>query len=336
MIQLFSGNSADEVWRQIASAFSGADRAAAQASRAGPTREILHAALSVADPRQRWVTSRNPPINPAFAIAEVVWIVTGRQDAAFLTFFNRQYAKHAGPGPTYHGAYGWRLRHHLGQDQLIRAYDALRNNPESRQVVLQIWDSNVDMPQENGHAASHDIPCNVVSMLKVRDGALEWTQVIRSNDVFKGVPYNFVQFTSLQEIMAGWLGLRVGTYNQLSDSLHIYDEDYPKLTQPMPTATAMNTDNIALAKATSDEGFMELARRVEELIRPELSCAELEDLSAWIDGRPGYQNMLRVLSAETARRRGWLGPAQRIMADCTNPAFVAMWHGWNARVQRTP
>ena len=62
-------------------------------------------------------------------------------------------------------------------------------------------------------------------MLKVRDGALEWTQILRSNDVFRGLPYNFVQFTMMQEIMAGWLNLRVGSYNQLSDSLHIYDSD---------------------------------------------------------------------------------------------------------------
>ena len=205
MIQIFSGNTADDVWRQIALAFGASNGTAPQASRAGPTTEILHASISLANPRQRWVTSRRPAINPAFAIAEVVWIITGRRDAAFLTFFNRQYEKHAGAGPLYHGAYGWRLRQHLGLDQLARAYDALRHNPDSRQVVLQIWDAKADMPHEDGRPVFDDIPCNVVSLLKVRDGALEWMQVIRSNDVFKGVPHNFVQFTSLQEIMAGWL-----------------------------------------------------------------------------------------------------------------------------------
>ena len=35
---------------------------------------------------------------------------------------------------------------------------------------------------------------------KVRQGKLEWSQIMRSNDVLLGMPYNFIQFTGLQEI----------------------------------------------------------------------------------------------------------------------------------------
>lgn len=45
---------------------------------------------------------------------------------------------------------------------------------------------------------------------------------MRSNDVHRGLPYNVVQFTTLQEVMAGWLGLEVGGYHHWSDSLHLY------------------------------------------------------------------------------------------------------------------
>jgi thymidylate synthase len=332
MIKFFSGKTADDVWRRLAVTFSDGDQAPAQTSRAGPTREILHAVVSVEDPRQRWVTSRRPPINPAFAIAEVVWIVTGRRDAQFLTFFNRQYVKHAGPGPIYHGAYGWRLRHQFGQDQLARAYSVLSSCPDSRQVVLQIWDTALDMPEEDGRARAQDIPCNVIAMLKVREKALEWTQVLRSNDVFKGVPYNFVQFTSLQEIMAGWLGLRVGSYNHLSDSLHLYDEDRPNLMPMAPVRDAVNTDDIALPRDESEPAFAELASRIERLIQPDLTSNALSTLSRWPRGDTAFQNMLRLLSAEAARRKGWSDLAQGIMADCTNPAFVNLWDGWMRRV----
>jgi len=78
--------------------------------------------------------------------------------------------------------------------------------------------SGTDFPDEEGRPASQDILCNVLSMLKIRDGRLEWTQVMRSNDLFRGVPYNFVQFTVLQEVIAGWLGLEVGAYDHVSDS----------------------------------------------------------------------------------------------------------------------
>ena len=130
--------------------FAGDEGVSVQVSRNGPTREILHALISVSDPRQRWVVSRNPPMNIAFALAEIVWIMTGRDDSAFLNYFNRELPKYCGNCPNYHGAYGYRLRKRFKIDQLERAYQALSKNPESRQVVLQIWDSTIDLPSADG------------------------------------------------------------------------------------------------------------------------------------------------------------------------------------------
>jgi thymidylate synthase len=41
---------------------------------------------------------------------------------------------------------------------LERAYQALSKNPESRQVVLQIWDSTVDLPATDGKPSAEDVP----------------------------------------------------------------------------------------------------------------------------------------------------------------------------------
>ena len=144
MISLFQGATADHVWQQVAQAFRQSEGVATQNGRGGPTREILHAAISIEDPRQRWAVSRLPALNPALALAEVVWIMTGRRDRAFLEFWSKEYRKYAGDGPELHGAYGHRIRRHLSIDQLNRAFQVLSSNPDSRQVVLQIWDSEVD------------------------------------------------------------------------------------------------------------------------------------------------------------------------------------------------
>ncbi len=106
MISAFQGQSADDVWQQAADAFRRSEGVGSQSSRGGPTREILHVAISIADPRQRWVVSREPPLNLAFALAEVVWIMTGRRDLAFLEYWNSRYHDFVGPGPELHGAYG--------------------------------------------------------------------------------------------------------------------------------------------------------------------------------------------------------------------------------------
>ena len=73
-------------------------------------------------------------------------------------------------------------------------------------------------------------------------------QIVRSNDLFRGVPYNFVQFTSLQEILAGWLGIELGTYNQISDSLHLYTEDKKQILKSTVTEVQRNTDSISQPK----------------------------------------------------------------------------------------
>jgi thymidylate synthase len=333
MLATFEASSADDLWLSIADVFRpDAERdTREQESRAGQTHEILHAVISISDPVQRWVVSRAPALNPAFAIAEVVWILTGRNDARFLTYFNNRLPRYAGPGPTYHGAYGFRLRRHLKIDQLLRAFEALSHNPDSRQVVLQIWDSNIDLPDLDGGPRSADIPCNVMAMLKVRNGALEWFQVVRSNDLFKGMPYNLVQFTTLQEVLAGWLGLGVGSFNQVSDSLHVYNEELEGVVSSRKVVAPQNTDSIRVRKAESEALFSELSLLIDKLIEPSLRAAELEKITRWQQGPPAFRNMLLLVCAESARRRHLLNLAEEAMQHCTNPLFNTLWSRWQGR-----
>ncbi|MGH3147740.1 MAG: hypothetical protein ACRDTR_18250 [Rubrobacter sp.] len=171
-MRLFEGRTANEAWSEAATAFVTEGGGREQASRAGSTREILHAAFTICEPLERWTIARRPAINPAFAIVETIWILAGREDSVLPNHWNPELPKYTGLGERYHGAYGHRLRRRFGLDQLERAYLALSKKPESRQVVLQIWGSGIDLPDENGEPANPDIPCNVLSMLKVRDGKL--------------------------------------------------------------------------------------------------------------------------------------------------------------------
>ena len=333
MIERFTGETANEVWQQIATSFRQGDAWREHNGRGGRTSELLHVALSIAQPTERWVVSRSPALNPGFALAEVVWIAAGREDSRFVNAFYPDLTRWQGTGQTYPGAYGHRLRRRFGIDQLERAYLALKENPDSRQVVLQMWDAKTDLPDEHGQARSPDIPCNVMSLLKIRDGFLEWMQIIRSNDVWRGLPHNIVQFTSLQEIMAGWLGCKVGTYNQVSDSLHVYldDEDADNIRASTSIEARPNTDSIALPKPDSDAAFRELASRVDSMIEGDSTPRDISDMARYPGAPVAIQNILCVLAAELARRRGVLNLSQEIMADCSNPAVSQMWGRWFGR-----
>jgi len=330
-MEVFRGRTADEVWRL---AFRGVTNNAAvgkaQSSRAGDTFELLHAILEVQDPRQRWVVSRRPALNPAFAIAEIIWLLAGSNDAAALNYWFPALPKYAGAGPTYPGAYGRRLRGHFGVDQLRRACDVLTATPDSRQVLLQIWDPRVDLPEQAGTPSSEDIPCNVCAMLKLREGRLEWTQVMRSSDIYRGLPYDLFQFTFLQELLAGWLGVNVGSYCHWSDSLHVYRKATQELRCEEDATQVLDTDSLT-GVSGSEDLFRELYRRLVELTRPDLSAANVLDLSVLTEGSAAHQNLLRILAAESARRRNQLDIASEIMADCTNPQLIRVWSSWRDR-----
>lgn len=331
MFQVFEGRSANEAWGKIATEFRVNRGLFTQASRFGPTREILHAAISVSDPRQRWVVARNPPISIAFALAEVIWIMAGRNDSAFLNYFNKELPNYAGTGPTYHGAYGYRIRKRLNIDQLERAYHALTKNPDSRQIVLQIWEATNDLPNADGLPLAADIPCNIVSILKVRGGALEWTQIMRSNDIFRGLPYNFVQFTTMQEILAGWLKINVGSYNHVSDSLHIYERDLEEMVSETSLNPIENPDSLALPKQDFDLALSELERHshciTDDGISAEFLLGAVQSCKLPI----AYRNILCVLSAEGARKRNRSDVVGDIMRFCTNPTYHQLWGRWLSR-----
>lgn len=205
-----------------------------QDSRDGGTREMLDVKTILTNPYKRLVGGCKRNINPFFLLAEALWIFAGRKDVEFLTIFNSRMANFSDDGKVFHAPYGYRLRHwgvateshfveenmHSAQgiDQVADAIRILAENPNSRQVVMSIWNPDLDLG-----AKTKDVPCNDLVMLKIRGGKLITTIQNRSNDLHWGLPTNIFQFSFLTELMAGCLGIKLGTQTHNSQSLHIYD-----------------------------------------------------------------------------------------------------------------
>lgn len=334
MTYIYEADTADQVWRAAASDLNGGCGATSQTGRGGITQELLHVIFTIHDPRQRWIVSRHPGMNPAFAVAEVVWLLNGRNDAAFVDHWNPRLPQYAGAGDCYHAAYGFRLRNEFGFDQLERAYNALSNNSDSRQIVLQIWNPQTDFPDTSGQPVSPDIPCNICAFPKIRNNKLEWLQIMRSNDLQRGVPYNFVQFTCLQEIMAGWLSVEPGAYCHVSDSLHAYAKDAADLREFASVDAMPNSDSLSLKRDESGRVLSEMNKIMSAMIMPELSYEAFRSLMSPRQLPSAYQNLLNLVAADSARRKGWIQIASDLMAECNNPAITQVWEQWSARCER--
>ena len=331
MRQLLEAETADDLWLKATKWFMPGGIAVHQNGRDGGTAEVLRASLTLRDPRQRWITSRSPAMNPAFALAEVVWMMCGRNDSALVNYFNPKLPQYAGEEATYHGAYGYCLRRHFGLDQLERAYEVLTADEESRQVILQVWDPTADLPAEDGTPRAKDIPCNVVSLLKVRAGKLEWTQIMRSNDLVLGLAHNIVQFTSLQELLAGWLGVELGSYHHFSDSLHLYERDAPVTARIKPRSLPENEESIALPKANSEQSLRALADLADTLSSPNTSAEEAVAAFRRVEADPSFRSWAAILTADALRRRKACDLAQLVLQGCTNRCLVTMFERWLQR-----
>ena len=202
--------------------------------RDGNVKEILDFKTIIKNPYRRVVGGYNRNINPFFLLAEAMWIFTGRKDVKFLSMFNKNMEKFSDDGKVFHAPYGFRLRHwgvrsedkfceenlHAAQgyDQIADAIRIFDNNPNTRQVVLSIWNPDLDLGTK-----TKDIPCNDIIMMKIRNGKLITTIQNRSNDLHWGLPTNIFQFSFMTEIISACLGIELGTQTHNSQSLHIYD-----------------------------------------------------------------------------------------------------------------
>ncbi len=328
MAEFIVGRTANEVWRKAT--YKLLQQKDTVEGRTGKVFEILHSFITIEEPRQKWVYDRIPPVSIGYALAELVWIMNGEDSSDVINYFNPRLEKFAGKAKFYHGAYGKRIRSHYGFDQLEKAYYALQSVPESRQVVIQIYDTKVDFPLYNGQPRDDDIPCNICSMLKVRQGKLEWSQIMRSNDVLLGMPYNFIQFTGLQEILAGWLELEIGTYNHYSDSLHLYNRDISKAGIAEETKVE-NKDSLSLCKDETEKIYKEIYERMKLLAAGGAIEKEIYSLAQMNSEYVAYNNIMFIIASYAAQKNHFYDLAIELVNKCSNRVYVTMWNRWIAR-----
>lgn len=170
------------------------------------------------EPKERVVFFPERDANPFFHFMEGLWMIAGRNDVEWISRFNGSIANYSDDGVTFHGAYGYRWRHHFGFDQLERVANLLIANPDDRRIVVQMWDATTDLGYEG-----KDFPCNTALKFRIVDGYLDMIVENRSNDMIWGAyGANAVHFSMLQEVMAAWIGVEVGRYWQISTNFHGY------------------------------------------------------------------------------------------------------------------
>jgi len=206
-------------------------------------------------PMERVLFDAKRDANPFFHLMEGLWMLAGRNDAAFLDNYVKDFGSRFAENGIIHGAYGHRWRRALGFDQLHEIVRRLHADPTDRQCVLQMWDANQYEERRGGAEGGYvygsddlegswrDRPCNTHCYFRVRGRnatpeetgrpVLDMTICCRSNDIVWGAyGANAVHMSMLLEYVAGRAGLGVGTMYQLSNNYHGYVVMLDKIGDP--------------------------------------------------------------------------------------------------------
>jgi thymidylate synthase len=189
------------------------------APRGLPVLEARNVTLTVYEPEEAHVlrTTRRPAVK--IAATEALHLLAGTSSLEQLDLAsNGAFTQFADRGRL-RGAYGPRAGKQLSEVPRI-----LSDDPDSRQAVVSIWSGDeVRQP-------SRDVPCTLSYQFFIRgftpgEKCLELRTVMRSNDAWLGLPYDFEVARALHLTMAACLGIEAGPYTHTVGSMHLYESN---------------------------------------------------------------------------------------------------------------
>lgn len=141
----------------------------------------------------------------------------GLLDTAYGRFWRRFPVPEAGlPGETWpEDSHRWMNDDERTFDQIQYAIDTLRENPESRRIVISAW-------HPANAAVSTLPPCHYTWALNVQGGKLNLHLTQRSGDIALGIPFNIAAYSILAMLLAREAGLELGKFGHTIVDAHIY------------------------------------------------------------------------------------------------------------------
>lgn len=181
-------------------------------------KEVLTPTLILTDPKRCYPTLKERKLNYAYLTIEKMMYLSGIMKEDVIISYNSKMKNYLNDNGHFDGAYGPRIK-----GQLDWVYHELKKDPDSRRAVVTIHDKT------DNNSATKDSACTLSLHYMIRDGKLNAITYMRSNDILWGLCLDVPAFCFLQEVLAFWLGVEIGTYTHIPSSLHYYDTFEDKL-----------------------------------------------------------------------------------------------------------
>lgn len=182
-------------------------------------------------------------------VGELLWFLRGESNVRWLQengirIWNEWADADGELGPVYGVQWrSWPTPDGAHIDQIARVLDQLRNNPDSRRIIVSAWNvADLD--------AMALQPCHAFFQFYVADGKLSCQLYQRSADLFLGVPFNIASYALLTHMVAQQVGLKVGDFIWTGGDCHVYDNHTEQVAEQL-SRTPYPFPTLELRKAAS-------------------------------------------------------------------------------------
>ena len=188
----------------------------------GDTKALFNVGFYIDNPTWRVISNRDRKWSLEYAEAEWQWYLSGDRDINKLGEIYGKvpaiWKRMANEHDLVNSNYGWQW---MREDQLHYIVEKLKAEPNTRQAAISIYDG------KEMYMYEHDTPCTYAIQFSIINEELCMSVYMRSNDLWYGFCNDQYQFSQLQQLIAGMLGISVGWYYHHAHNLHLYNNKIP-------------------------------------------------------------------------------------------------------------
>ena len=183
------------------------------------TKALFNVGVYITDSQDNKIINKERNWKQEYAEAEWQWYLSGDRNISKLgelygkvpEIWKRMADEHGNVNSNY----GWQWQR---EDQLESIIYQLKNNPETRQAAISIYDAKECKDYVN------DTPCTYAVQFTILHGRLDMCVVMRSNDLWFGFCNDQYCFSKLQKMVSDKLNIEPGVYYHFAHNMHLYND----------------------------------------------------------------------------------------------------------------
>ena len=184
----------------------------------GDTKALFNVGFYITDPKDRNIINKERNWKLDYAEAEWQWYLSGDRNINALGDIYGKIPQiwydMADKNGNVNSNYGWQWQR---TDQLNHIIKLLKNNTDTRQAAISIYDAKEHIKYDN------DTPCTYAVQFTIVNNRLDMCVTMRSNDLWYGFCNDQYCFSKLQEMVSKRLDIETGVYYHFAHNMHLYN-----------------------------------------------------------------------------------------------------------------